>query len=580
MCARHIVLAVKTVFFLQALLLPLLACPQVPRSSHVVLVIDENTSYNTAAANMPWLVKQGTAYGHAVDYISNTSGSLMDYLWLASGSCQSTNCVLPAGTHNFGCTGNACAAPVTDDNIFREMNNRGISWKVYAQSYAAAGGTVTTPDRANGTHYYRRHNGAVWYSDILSNVAGSQARIVDFSHFATDLANNALPQFSIIAPDGLHDGHDASAAQADAFLNSTLTPLLTKSYFQSGGDGLLFITFDNGDADVAGLVYTAIIGPNVTPRTVSRTPYKHQNLLRTMLDALGISTHPGASASASPMTDFFTTGSITVSSPAQNTVTGTQVQVIASATEPNAQIYQIQVWDHTTGTKLGQSVPGTSTINQTYTLAPGTHQLTVEDISTGAYQLLHKTLVNITVATTDGVIIAAPIANSTSGTQVLVSASATESSAQIYQIQVWDDSTGQKLGQSPAGTSTVSQTYSLSPGTHTLVVEDISTGSFQALHKASITINVASSLGVNMLSPVSTSTVSGPVLVSAYANSSTTIDHMEVWDETTGTKLGDSPGTQVNTIYTLPPGQHKITVQAVTSSSQIVAKNQVELTVN
>jgi len=83
-----------------------------------------------------------------------------------------------------------------------------------------------------------------------------------------------------------------------------------------------------------------------------------------------------------------------------------------------------------------------------------------------------------------------------------------------------------------------------------------------------------------MLSPASGSTVSGPVLVSAYANSSTTIDHMEVWDETTGTKLGDSPGTQVNTIYTLPPGQHKITVQAVTSSSQIVATSQADLTVN
>lgn len=579
MGARHIVMAVRTVVFLEALLLSVMAFPQVPRSSHVVLVIDENTSYSTAAATMPWLVKQGTAYGHAVDYVSNTSGSLMDYLWLHSGSCHSTNCVLPAGTHNFGCTGNDCTAPITDDNIFREMNNRGISWKVYAQSYAAAGGTVTTPDRANGTYYYRRHNGATWYSDILSNVAGSKSKIVDFSHFATDLANNALPEFTIIAPDGLHDGHDASAAQADAFLNTTLTPLLAKSYFQPGGDGLLFITFDNGNSDVAGLVYTAAIGPNVTRGTVSRTPYKHPNLFRTVLDALGIPTHPGASASASPMIDFFTTGSITVSSPAQNAVTGAQVQVVASATEPSA-IYQIQVWDHTHGIKLGQSAPGTSTINQTYTLAPGAYQLTVEDISTGTYVVLHKVLVNITVALADGVIITAPISNSTSGTQVSVSASATESNAQIYQIQVWDDSTGQKLGQSPAGTSTISQTYSLSPGTHTLVVEDISTGTFQVLHKASVTINIASSLGVNMLSPANGATVSGPVLISAYANSSTTIDHMEVWDETTGTKLGDSLGTQVNTIYTLPPGQHKITVQAVTSSSQIVATSQADLTVN
>ncbi|HEY6251026.1 MAG TPA: alkaline phosphatase family protein [Candidatus Angelobacter sp.] len=579
MSVRHIELAVKIVVSLQALLLTLFATAQVPRSSHVVLVIEENTSYNTAAAEMPWLMKQGSTYGHATDYVSNTSGSLMDYLWLASGSCHSTNCVLPSGTHNFGCTGNACTGAITDDNIFRVMNNRGISWKVYAQSYAAAGGKVTSPDLANGTHYYRRHNGATWYSDILSNVAGSQARIVDFSRFAVDLANNSLPQFSIIAPDGLNDGHDAAASAADVFLNTNLTPMLAKPYFQPGGDGLLIVTFDNGNSDAAGLVYTAVIGPTVIPKSVSRTPYKHENTLRTVLDALGISTHPGLSASVTAMKDFFG-GGVTVSSPAQNANTGTQVLVSASATEPNAQIYQIQVWDQTTGTKLGQSAPGTSTINQTYSLALGAHQLIVEDISTGTYQALHKTLVNITVSAGDGVTITSPSSNSTTGTQVQVSASATESSAQIYQLQVWDNSTGQKLGQSAAGTSTINQSFSLAPGTHQLIVEDISTGTFQALHKSSVSINVSTTLGVTVLSPVNSAAVSGPVRVSAYANSSTTIDHLEVWDETTGTKLGDSPGSAVNTVYTLPPGQHTIVVQAVGGTAQVVAKSEAGLTVN
>src|SRR5215469_9834098 len=201
-----------------AVLCPLVSNAQapIPPSSHVVLLIDENTSYGTTLAEMPWLVSQGAANGHTTNYISNTTGSLMDYLWLASGSCHAAiDCTLPAGTHDFNCSGNSCS-PITDDNIFREMNNRGITWKVYAQSYAAAGGTVTTPDLANGTHYYRRHNGATWYSDVLNNVAGSQAKIVDFSQFAQDLANNALPQFSIIAPDGLNDAHDTGAVPADA----------------------------------------------------------------------------------------------------------------------------------------------------------------------------------------------------------------------------------------------------------------------------------------------------------------------------------------------------------------------------
>lgn len=372
----------------------------VPPSFHVVLLIDENTSYSTTIAEMPWLVKEGSANGHAANYYSDTSGSLMDYLWLASGSCHSSaNCRLPNGTHDFGCNGNDCAKPITDDSIFREMNNLGISWKVYAQSYAAAGGTVTTPDRAKGTHYYRRHNGATWYSDILNNVDKSQSKIVDFSQFSNDLADNALPRFSIIAPDGLHDGHDASPAQADSFLSSNLPAMLAKPYFQPGGDGILIITFDNGNNDAAGRVYTAVIGPNVTPNKISNTAYKHENTLRTLLDALEITNHPGASAEVTAMKDFFS-GYVTITSPAQNGTTGTSVLVTASATEANAQIYQLQVWDRTTGKKLGESAPGTSTINETFTLAPGTHTLVVEDISTGTYKTLHKAVVTITVTTT------------------------------------------------------------------------------------------------------------------------------------------------------------------------------------
>jgi hypothetical protein len=109
----------------------------IPHSSHVVLLMDENISYSTALAEMPWLVALGSANGHTTNYVSNTTGSLMDYLWVASGSCHnSVLCALPPGTDDFGCSGNDCTAPITDDTIFREMNNRGISWKVYAQSYA------------------------------------------------------------------------------------------------------------------------------------------------------------------------------------------------------------------------------------------------------------------------------------------------------------------------------------------------------------------------------------------------------------------------------------------------------------
>ena len=558
------------------LVTPVLAQTTVPRSSHVVLIVDENTGYNTTVANMPWLVSQGNAYGHATNYVSDTSGSLMDYLWLASGSCESSaNCALPSGTNNYGCNGNDCSSPITDNSIWAEMDRLGISWKVYAQSYAAAGGTVTTPDNANGTSYYRRHNGATWYAEILNNVSGSQAKIVDFSQFALDLANNALPQFVWIVPDGLHDAHDGTKAQADSFLQSNLSALLSQPYFQPGGDGLLIITFDNGDSDVAGQVYTALIGPQVKPNTVSNTFYKHENTLRTMLDALGITTYPGASASTSPMADFFTnggTGGVTITSPAEGATTGAQVQVTASATEPGTQISQLQLWDNTTGRKL--AVVNGSSINQSFTLAGGAHELVVEDLNT-SFQVLHKATVDITVS--GGVTITSPAEGATTGTQVQVTASATEPGTQISQLQVWDNTTGQKLAV--VNGSSINQTFTLGTGAHQLVVEDLNT-SFQVLHKARVDIAVSETSGVTITSPVNGATMGGQVLVTASANETgTQVVQLQLWDNTTGQKLAVVNGASIDQTVNLGIGGHQLVVEDLNSSWQVLHRANVDITV-
>ena len=63
--------------------------------------------------------------------------------------------------------------------------------------------------------------------------------------FATDLANNALPQYSFIAPNVDDDAHNGSLAQADTWLQSNvIVPLTASPAFQST---LLIITFDEGN---------------------------------------------------------------------------------------------------------------------------------------------------------------------------------------------------------------------------------------------------------------------------------------------------------------------------------------------
>ena len=468
------------------------ALAQVPISKHVILVIDENTSYNDVMANMPWLTGQGNTHGYATNYQSDNGGSLLDYLWLASGSCQSSvNCALPAGTHNFNCSGNDCyypgtatSDPITDNNIFRELNNHGISWKVYAQSYAAAGGTPTTPDNNHNTSYYRRHNGATWYSDILNNTNGSAKKIVDLSQLTTDLNSGSLPRFAIIVPDGNHDAHDCPVgmsscttaqrlAAADGFLRDTLGPILATSDFQPGGDGLAVVTFDEcgagTNAGCGASVYTALIGPKVTPHTVSATAYRHENALRTMLDALAVRQYPGAAANAADMADFFSTNGVKpeviVSAPVNGTTTAAPVPIQASAyASPGHSIVGWWIYVDSVGVYHAGEV---SSIHPNVSMKTGTHTVVIRAWdSSGNFG--DQTIAITVNAIKPAVKISTPTNNASVGVPVNLKASAMPSGGQtIVGWWVYVDSKG---AYSAGATNSINATLKMSAGKHNVVV--------------------------------------------------------------------------------------------------------------
>ena len=468
------------------------ALAQVPASRHVVLVVNENSSFGDVIANMPWLVGQGNANGYATNYQSDNGGSLLDYLWLASGSCHSqANCTLPAGTHDFNCSGNDCfyrgtatTDPITDDNIFRELNNAGIPWKVYAQSYAAAGGTPTSPDNHNGTSYYRRHNGATWYSDIINNTKGSAGKIVDLSQLNKDLNNDSLPRFMVIVPDGNHDAHDCPVgmsscteaqklAAADNFLSETLGPVLATPDFQAGGSGLAVVTFDEcGGGTNAGCgasVYTALIGPKIKPHAVSATRYRHENALRTMLDALGIRHYPGAAATASNMSDFFATSTskpdVTVSAPATGSMMISPVPLQASASaSAGHSITGWKVYVDKVGVYNGGAV---SDIAPKIAMKAGTHSVVVRAWDTsGNYG---DQVLTVSVNTSKPAVnISTPSSNASLGSPFTLKAAAAPSSGQ--KITGWWVYVDKKATYKAGALSAIAPKLSLSTGTHKLVV--------------------------------------------------------------------------------------------------------------
>ncbi|MGA8617239.1 MAG: hypothetical protein WB660_01785 [Candidatus Sulfotelmatobacter sp.] len=131
---------------------------------------------------------------------------------------------------------------------------------------------------------------------------------------------------------------------------------------------------------------------------------------------------------------------------------------------------------------------------------------------------------------------------------------------------MWNGST--TLGDSPKGTA-ISQWYALAPGRHTLTVQDVSRAG-ERIHEREVSFTVSSSTGVFVNSPANHSTWStNTVPVNAYAyeqtgSSTPLVDHIEVWDNTHGKKLGESTtGLGVNSVFinqnvTLPgPGTYE-----------------------
>lgn len=510
---------------------------QVPSSQHVVLVINENSSFTAVKADMPWLISQGNANGYATNYQSDSGGSLLDYLWLASGSCHSSaNCALPSGTHDFNCNGNDCyysgtvkTDPITDNNIFRVLNNAGISWKVYAQSYAAAGGTVTTPDNHNGTSYYRRHNGATWYSDVLNNVSGSASKVVDLSQLNIDLLNGRLPRFTLIVPDGNHDAHDcpvgmSSCTQAqklaatDEFLSNTLDPILNSPDFQPGGSGLAVITFDEcgggTNAGCGAAVYTALLGPRVKPHTVSSVPYKHENALRTILDSLGVKSFPGASANAADMTDFFTmSGSkpeVVVTAPAGGSSLSSPVEIEASAyPTPGHSVAGWWIYVDSVGAYNAGSV---SWIDPKVKMSTGTHTVVVRAWDTsGAYG--DQTFKVTAAALKPAVKISTPTNNATVGSPVNLQAAASPTAGQT--MSAWAVQVDGKSVYSAGPVSAINTKLALALGKHTVLVRAWDTST--AYSDQTLTLTVASKPAVTVSAPSFAANVLSPIKLQASA---------------------------------------------------------------
>jgi len=456
----------------------------VPRSSHVWVINEENNSYENAVGNsqMPYYNQLIRQNGLASQFYSEQHSSLPALMWFVAGAQVETDNDTVSCQHS-------------EDNVVRELLKKSYTWKAYQEVLPYAGYQGLEAGSTN--KYYRRHNPLVDFTDVCPGT-GQDIMSVPFTQLAKDLADGVMVNYAWITPAGMDDDHDGTLEEADKWLQDNVPAILAQPEFSPGGDGILFIVFDESldtddrcSATVAtgcgGRTPTLVIGPQAKAGYESTITYHNENVLATVCAAMGLSTCPGAAKSAAPMADFFKSGgpgnpsnSVVISTPGNGATIVGQVHLMATASESQP-VSQTQVWDN--GLKLG--VFHSDQVDAIYSLAPGKHTTTVADLNS-SYQKIHQSSVTYIVEPlVDGLQIVSPTLNqSFSMSTVHVVAQAIES-VPISQMQVWDN--GVKLGRYPG--ATVNQYFSLAPGSHTVTVVDLD-DKYNVLHKSSVSYTV------------------------------------------------------------------------------------------
>jgi phosphatidylinositol-3-phosphatase len=270
-----------------------------PAVDHVFLVLLENHGFAQVigSPSMPYLNSLASQHGLATEYFADTHPSIGNYFMLTAGNIETNN--------------DAFSGTVTDDNLVRALLAGGKTWKAYMQSLPSPGylGGDVYP-------YFKHHNPFAYFSDVV-NSGVQAANIVPFSQLPADVTAATAPHFAFVAPDAENDAHDcptggslcadsAKLAAADAWLKANLDPLITNPAL---ANSVFIVLFDEAlDVDLThggGRVATVIVGAHVKPAFASTALYQHENTLRLILDLLRVADHPGLSANASSMQEFF-----------------------------------------------------------------------------------------------------------------------------------------------------------------------------------------------------------------------------------------------------------------------------------
>jgi acid phosphatase len=265
-----------------------MAQPSVPAFDHIFLVIMENHGYDEiiGSPDAPFLNQLAAGHGLAANYVSVAHPSLPNYLALTGGD-------------TFGVTTDCTDCFQQAPNLAVDrVAQSGRTWRAYMESLPSPGYI------GDAYPYMQKHDPFVYYNDLRSNPV-QLANVVPYSQLAADLASaQTTPAFGWITPNMLHDMHDGTVAQGDAWLSNEI-PVLLAAPAWTQQRSLLVITWDEDDNAPGNRVPTLVIADGVPAGFQSSAPYNHYSLLRTVEAAWGLSPLTVNDARAPVMGDFF-----------------------------------------------------------------------------------------------------------------------------------------------------------------------------------------------------------------------------------------------------------------------------------
>ncbi len=281
-------------------------------SNHVVVIMEENRDIHLAQEYMPYMNSLAQQYSQGLQVYSDTHGS-----WLGYGELTSGMAPFHGQGDNGICNGDGCSQTITIDNLVRRFVAQGKTWKAYFQSMPAIGYLGYQYG-----DYVRRHNPFAFYSDVVGHLPQHWNMVPADPFLLQDIVGNRMANFTWITPDLLHDAHDGLNDQqalqaADQYLQTFLPQLLATPAFQPGGDGVLMLSFDEGELsdqhcggspdpdNCGGHIWHVLIGPRVKRNYQSSTHYKQGSQLRLICDLMGIFPCPGDGATSPVMAEFF-----------------------------------------------------------------------------------------------------------------------------------------------------------------------------------------------------------------------------------------------------------------------------------